>query len=151
MNTIPNPDSWSDVVTIIIVTAIVAGPTWIAARTKRQIDDVHQHVRVVKEQVVNGHTSPMRSDLDGMKTDLTDARLALSNLRDEVRGGFASVRADLAEERSARRDGDMGLCEEIHNRHPAVTQERTARQAGDQTLRDDLDAHLDDGTAHETR
>ena len=151
MTTIPNPDSWADVITIVIVTLIVAGPTWIAARTKRQIGEVHEQVRVVREQVVNGHTSPMRSDLDGMKTDLTDAGVALSNLRDEVRGGFASVRADLAEERSARRDGDMSLHEEIHDRHPAVTQERTARQAGDQGLRKDLDAHLDDGTAHETR
>jgi len=144
VNTIPNPDSWSDVVTIIIVTAIVAGPTWLTARANRAIKDVHQQVSVVREQVVNGHTSPLRSDVDDMRT-------AVSSLRDEVRGGFASVRADLAEERSARRDGDMSLCEEIHDRHPAVTQERTARQAGDQTLRDDLTAHRDDGTAHETR
>ncbi len=151
MTTIPNPDSWADVITIVIVTLIVAGPTWIAARTKRQIGEVHEQVRVVREQVVNDHTSPMRSDLDGMKTDLTDAGVALSNLRDEVRGGFASVRADLAEERSARRDGDMSLHEEISDRQAAVTQERTARQAGDQTLRNDLAAHLDDGTAHETR
>ena len=144
MNTIPNPDSWSDVVTIIIVTAIVAGPTWLTARANRAIKGVHQQVSVVREQVVNGHTSPLRSDVDDMRT-------AVSSLRDEVRGGFSSLRADLAEERSARRDGDMSLCEEIHDRHPAVTQERTARQAGDQGLRNDLDAHLDDGTAHETR
>lgn len=144
MNTIPNPDSWSDVVTIIIVTAIVAGPTWIAARTQQKIREVHQTVAVVKEQVVNGHTSPLRSDVDEMRT-------AVSSLRDEVRGGFSSLRADLAEERSVRRDGDMSLWEEIHARHPAVTQERTARQAGDQTLRDDLTAHRDDTAAHETR
>ena len=151
MTTIPNPDSWADVITIVIVTLIVAGPTWIAARTKRQTGEVHEQVRVVREQVVNGHTSPMRSDLDGMKTDLSEARAALSTLRDEVRGGFASVRADLAEERSARRDGDMSLREEIRDRQAAVTQERTARQSGDQTLRDDLTAHRDDTAAHETR
>ena len=144
MTPIPNPDSWADVITIVIVTLIVAGPTWIAARTKRQIGDVHQQVRAVRDQVVNGHTIPMRADMDEM-------RLAVSNLRDEVRGGFSSLRADLAEERSVRRDGDMSLCEEIHDRHPAVTQERTARQAGDQTLRDDLTARRDDTAAHETR
>ena len=99
---IPNPDDWTDVVTIIIVTLIVAGPTWIAARTKRQIDDVGHHVRAVRDHVVNGHTTPMRADMDEM-------RLAVSNLRDEVRGGFSSLRADLAEERSARRDGDIAL------------------------------------------
>lgn len=151
MTPIPNPDSWADVITIVIVTLIVAGPTWIAARTKRQIGDVHRQVRAVRDHVVNGHTTPMRSDLDGMKTDLSDAGVALSNLRDEVRGGFASVRADLAEERSARRDGDMSLREEIRDCQAAVTQERTARQAGDQTLRDDLTAHRDDTAAHETR
>lgn len=106
MNTIPNPDSWSDVVTIIIVTAIVSGPTWLTARANRAIKDVHQQVRAVRDQVVNGHTTPMRADMDEM-------RLAVSNLRDEVRGGFSSLRADLTEERSARRDGDIALRAEM--------------------------------------
>ncbi len=110
MNTIPNPDSWSDVVTIIIVTAIVAGPTWIAARNQQKIREVHQTVAAVKEQVVNGHTSPLRSDVDEMRT-------AVSSLRDEVRGGFSSLRDDLAEERSARRDGDIALRAELQGIH----------------------------------
>jgi hypothetical protein len=110
VNTIPNPDDWRDVITIVIVTLIVAGPTWLAVRTKRQIHDVHQQVRVVKEQVVNGHTTPMRADMDEM-------RLAVSNLRDEVRGGFSSLRADLTEERSARRDGDIQLRAELQGIH----------------------------------
>jgi hypothetical protein len=110
VNTIPNPDDWRDVITIVIVTLIVAGPTWLAVRTKRQIHDVHQQVRVVKEQVVNGHTTPMRADMDEM-------RLAVSNLRDEVRGGFSSLRADLTEERSVRRDGDIQLRAELQGIH----------------------------------
>lgn len=110
VTTIPNPDSWRDVITIIAVALIVAGPTWIAARTKTQINDMHKKVSVVKDQVVNGHTSPMRADMDEM-------RLAVSNLRDEVRGGFSSLRADLAEERSARRDGDIQLRAELQNIH----------------------------------
>ncbi|MCA9843207.1 MAG: DUF2746 domain-containing protein [Dehalococcoidia bacterium] len=123
MNTIPNPDSWADVITIVIVTLIVAGPTWIAARTQQKIREVHQTVAVVKEQVVSTATaSPLRSDVDEMRT-------ALSSLRDEVRGGFSSLRADLAEERSARRDGDVQLREEV---------ERVERRAGDDHLRDDI-------------
>lgn len=110
MTPIPNPDSWADVITIVIVTLIVAGPTWIAARTKRQIGDVHQHVRAVRDHVVNGHTTPMRADMDEM-------RLAVSNLRDEVRGGFSSLRADLTEECSARRDGDIQLRAELQGIH----------------------------------
>ena len=113
MTTIPNPDSWADIITIIIVTLIVAGPTWIAARAKQQINDVHKQVNVVRDNVVNGHTSPMRADVDGIVADMADARLALSNLRDEVRGGFASVRADIAEERSSRRDGYRALRGEL--------------------------------------
>lgn len=132
MNTIPNPDSWSDVVTIIIVTAIVAGPTWLTARANRAIKDVHQQVSVVREQVVNGHTSPLRSDVDEMRT-------AVSSLRDEVRGGFSSLRADLAEERSARRDGDVQLREEILRASDRrLNVERVERRAGDDHLRDDI-------------
>ena len=132
MNTIPNPDSWSDVVTIIIVTAIVAGPTWLTARANRAIKDVHQQVLVVREQVVNGHTSPLRSDVDEMRT-------AVSSLRDEVRGGFSSLRADLAEERSARRDGDVQLSEEILRASDRrLNVERVERRAGDDHLRDDI-------------
>lgn len=130
MNTIPNPDSWADVITIVIVTLIVAGPTWIAARTQQKIREVHQTVAVVKEQVVNGHTSPLRSDVDEMRT-------AVSNLRDEVRGGFSSLRADLAEERSARRDGDVQLREEILRASDRrLNVERVERRAGDDHLRD---------------
>lgn len=132
MNTIPNPDSWSDVVTIIIVTAIVAGPTWLTARANRAIKDVHQQVSVVREQVVNGHTSPLRSDVDEMRT-------AVSSLRDEVRGGFSSLRADLAEERSVRRDGDAQLREEILRASDRrLNVERVERRAGDDHLRDDI-------------
>lgn len=132
MNTIPNPDSWSDVVTIIIVTAIVAGPTWLTARANRAIKDVHQQVLVVREQVVNGHTSPLRSDVDEMRT-------AVSSLRDEVRGGFSSLRADLAEERSVRRDGDVQLREEILRASDRrLNVERVERRAGDDHLRDDI-------------
>lgn len=132
MNTIPNPDSWSDVVTIIIVTAIVAGPTWLTARANRAIKDVHQQVLVVREQVVNGHTSPLRSDVDEMRT-------AVSSLRDEVRGGFSSLRDDLDEERSARRDGDVQLREEILRASDRrLNVERVERRAGDDHLRDDI-------------
>lgn len=141
MNSIPNPDSWMDVLTIIAVTLIVALPSWFALRAKQAVESVHTEVKTVREQVVNGHTSPLRSDVDGMKSDLSDARVALSNLRDEVRGGFASVRADLAEERSSRRDGDLALREEIHDRQASDSRERVAREKGDQILRDDLDAH----------
>lgn len=102
----PDPSSWMDAVTIIVVALFAAVPSWLTIRASKSI---HKSVGEVREQVVNGHTSPMRADLDEM-------RVALSNLRDEVRGGFSSLRADLAEERSARRDGDLSTKEEIITR-----------------------------------
>lgn len=105
MNTIPNPDNWMDVVTILIATAIVAVPSWLAARN-------HRVIKAVKDQVVNGHQTPMRADLDVIKDDV-------AGLRDELRGGFNSIRADIAEERSARRAGDSAIRDEIARHHPA--------------------------------
>lgn len=95
-----------DVITIIAVAALISVPSWLTIRTHKTLDKVDQKVGVVKDQVVNGHTSPMRQDMDEMRS-------ALSNLRDEVRGGFSSVRADLDEERSARRDADMEIMEHV--------------------------------------
>lgn len=104
MNTIPNPDNWLDAVVILAATAMVTIPSWLAARN-------HKVIRQVKDQVVNGHTVPMRADLDVIKADV-------SGLRDELRGGFASLRADINEERQARRAGDEHLRDEIARHHP---------------------------------
>ena len=122
MNTIPNPDNWMDVVTILIATAIVAVPSWLAARN-------HRVIKAVKDQVVNGHQTPMRADLDVIKDDVAGLRDVVvdldvikddvAGLRDELRGGFNSIRADIAEERSARRAGDSAIRDEIARHHPA--------------------------------
>lgn len=102
MNSIPNPDDWLDVITILVATAIVAIPSWLTARN-------HKLIKSVKDQVVNGHTTPMRADLDVIKGDV-------AGLRDELRGGFADIRADLNEERAARRAGDATLRDELEHR-----------------------------------
>jgi hypothetical protein len=57
MTTIPDPNSWMDVFTILAATAMVAIPSWFAARN-------HKSIKKVTDQVVNGHTTPMRADLD---------------------------------------------------------------------------------------
>lgn len=102
MNTIPNPDNWLDVATIIIVALIAAVPSWLAARN-------HRTIQAVKDQVVNGHATPMRVDIDLMREEI-------GGMRDEMRGGFAAMRNDLAEERNARRAGDEVLRDEINRR-----------------------------------
>lgn len=104
MNTIPNPDSWMDVFTILMVSAIVAVPSWLAARN-------HKVVRAIKDQVVNGHATPMREDLDMLREEI-------AGLRDEVRGGFAALRGDIGEERATRRSEDAAIRDQIARRYP---------------------------------
>lgn len=104
MNTIPNPDNWMDVVTILVATAIVAVPSWLAARN-------HKVIKAVKDQVVNGHTTPMREDLDMLREEI-------AGLRDEVRGGFAALRGDIGEERATRRSEDAAIRDQIARRYP---------------------------------
>lgn len=143
MNSIPNPDSWMDVFTILAVTLIIALPSWLSMKANRAIKNVHDQVTVVRNQVVNGHATALREDMDGMKSDVKATIDSLRTLRDEVRGGFASVRADLNEERNIRRDGDLALRNEIRNRKREVGSERFARERGDKELRDDLDAYIE--------
>ena len=65
MTTIPNPDGWLDAFVILAATAMVAIPSWFAARN-------HKSIKKVTDQVVNGHATPMRADLDSMKNTLDD-------------------------------------------------------------------------------
>lgn len=65
----------------------------------------------IKGQVVNGHTTPMRADMDLMRDDI-------AGMRDEMRGGFAALRGDLTEERATRRSEDLAIREKIARHHP---------------------------------
>jgi hypothetical protein len=84
-----------DVFTILAATAMVAIPSWFAARN-------HKSIKKVTDQVVNGHTSPMRADLDQMRDTLneihTDVRLVKTDISD--------IRAELREERKDRLELD---------------------------------------------
>lgn len=85
MNTIPDPENWLDVFTILMVALIAAVPSWLAHRNHKTINDI-------KSQVVNGHESPMRSDLD-------KAIAAIEALANDIK----NLRADVAMEESRRR------------------------------------------------
>ena len=65
MTTIPNPDSWMDVATIIVVAMIAGLPAWLALRSHREVRKQGESVEAIKGHVVNGHERPMRADLDG--------------------------------------------------------------------------------------
>lgn len=86
-----NPDNWLDLVAYawygLVVIAIAAVPSYFAARN-------HQGIKDIKNQVQNGHTEPLRADLDR-------ALEAIASLAHDVRG----IRSDLmAEEERRRRD-----------------------------------------------
>lgn len=106
MNTIPNPDDWKDVFTILAAVAIMSVPSWFAIKA-------HKTSEQILAQTKNGHPNPMRADLDRV-IETTDAtRRELSDHRDETRKGFAALRADISDERDARRDGDAAIRETI--------------------------------------
>jgi hypothetical protein len=101
-----NPDSWMDIVSHVLL--IIGGvltisvPTWITVRANKNIQDV-------KEQVTNGHTSPMRLDLDRVLQRLED----LSHFILEVQRGVSGLRSDLVDEEIRRRENVRELREEI--------------------------------------
>lgn len=86
MNSIPNPDSWMDVATILIAVAMMTVPSWFAMKA-------HKSSEQVRNQVQNGHKTPMRADLDR-------AIGAIDQLGTELSG----LRRDLADEENRRRN-----------------------------------------------
>ena len=89
-----NPDNWIDLVSQILLIlggiAIAVVPAWFSARTHKSIKT---ETRVIRDQLVNGHTSPMRSDLDRCLQ-------AIEALAHDVR----NLRTDISDEQSLRRE-----------------------------------------------
>jgi len=108
MNTIPNPDDWMDVITIIAVALIAGVPSWFAIKA-------HKTSTEVLHQTRNGHTTPMRQDLDR----------AIDSI-DRLGHDVAGIRKDLADEEDRRRA-------HVREVHTSV-----------QELRDDVQRKLDD-------
>ena len=95
MTTIPDPNSWMDVFTILAATAMVAIPSWFAARN-------HKSIKKVTDQVVNGHTTPMRVDLDTMKSTLDEIHTDIRGVKTDI----SDIRQELRQERKDRLDLD---------------------------------------------
>lgn len=100
MNTIPNPDSWMDVATILIVAAMMSVPSWFAMKA-------HKSSEQVRNQVVNGHKDapPLRADLDR-------AIASIEQLGQEVRG----IRQDMINEEDRRRTHIDELRQDVDRR-----------------------------------
>lgn len=100
-------DSWMDLIANLwiglVVIAVAAIPGYMAARKN------HQGIKEIKEQVVNGHTQPMRTDLDRVI-------VALDNLAKDV----TAIRRDLADEEDRRRDHIAELRDEVNRKLSAI-------------------------------
>lgn len=79
----------------VVVICAAAVPSWLAHRN-------HQTIRDIKDQVVNGHTSPLRADLD-------KALAAIEALAQDLTG----LRKDLAMEEDRRRTQISDLANDV--------------------------------------
>jgi hypothetical protein len=87
-----------DVVTILLATAMIAIPSWFAARN-------HKGIQEVKSQVKNAHSTNLRDDLDR-------AINAVESLALDVRG----LRQDLVMEEDRRRNQVAELRHDLERR-----------------------------------
>ena len=91
----PNPDSWMDVITIIVVTGMVAVPSWLSVRNHRKLDKLDKSVS-------NGHENPLRQDVDEIRDTLKHIRRDLHSVKSEL----GDIRHELREERKDRLELD---------------------------------------------
>lgn len=94
--------NWLDILDHVwigfVLIGVAAVPSYFAARN-------HQGIKDIKSQVVNGHTEPMRADLDR-------AIAGVEDLAVDVRG----IRQDLAMEEDRRRAAVADLYTELDHR-----------------------------------
>lgn len=98
MQSIPEINGWLDAVVVIAVALIAGVPSWFAIKAHRTSTEVLHQTR-------NGHTTPMRADLDR----------AIESI-DRLGHDIAAIRKDLHDEEDRRRDHVAELREEVHRR-----------------------------------
>lgn len=92
-----NPETWLDIVSQVLLVlgavSIAVVPSWLSARN-------HQTLKDVKNQVVNGHKSPLRADLDIVLERLDRMSYSISDIDSNVK----VLRAELIDEEVRRRE-----------------------------------------------
>lgn len=84
-------NSIQEIISIAIVSLIVAIPSMLSVRNHRQL-------RKLDGQVANGHGTPLRLDIDEIRNTLGHIRNDIHHVRTEI----ADVRNDLNDERRER-------------------------------------------------
>lgn len=106
MTTIPNPDDLMDMITILMVSAMVAVPSWLSVRN-------HKALQKMDKNISNGHTTLLRDDMDGIRDTLTHIRADLHAVKSEL----GDIRHDLREERKDRLELDHRVETYRRNKH----------------------------------
>lgn len=88
----------------LVLIAVTGIPSYLTARTHKS---VKTETRVIRDQLVNGHKTYLREDLD-------KALAAIDGLAHEVRG----LRTDLLSEQDSRRAQVAELRDDIEHRMP---------------------------------
>ena len=107
-------DTWVDVISNIwiglVLIAVAAVPTMLTLRNHRSIlknhDSIAAEAKVIRTQLVNGHTAPMREDLDRVIH-------AVEALSHDVR----ALRQDLSSEEDRRRIQINELRDDFDRKH----------------------------------
>jgi hypothetical protein len=112
----PNPDSWMDVAAYFLTAVFILLVTVIPLRNGKVIKDI-------KNQVVNGHTSPLRADLDKAIEAINLLKDDVASFRHAITRDVDGLRVALADEEDRRRDNISEIrkrydrrIETIHNR-----------------------------------
>lgn len=104
-----DPKDWLDLVAYgwygLVLIAIAAIPSWLAARNHGTIRRNGETLDAIKTQVVNGHESPMRADLDRVIASI-----------DRLGQNITSLRAELADEHTTRREQIRELRQDVDAR-----------------------------------
>lgn len=85
-----------DVITILIVSGMVAVPSWLSLRN-------HRALQKVDKNISNGHTTLLRDDMDNIRDTLIHIRADLHSVKDEL----GDIRHELRQERKDRLELDQ--------------------------------------------
>ena len=113
MSEFVNIDSWMDIVDHalvgLVLISVAAIPSWFALRNHTKIQAVSDQVTGVAAQVTNGHTTPMREDVDGVRRVLDEIRADQLEIQGDIHGmksDVSDIRSELRQERKDRIDLD---------------------------------------------
>ena len=91
--TFPDLNSWHDLVAMVFAAFLIGVPSWLTMRN-------HRAISKMDKSISNGHTNPLREDVDEIRNTLGHIREDLHYVKTEL----GDIRHELHEERKQRLD-----------------------------------------------